>query len=112
MTEADRNLLKVQIARIAELIKTAGGDNVEPSGPLSSTTDSSVKPYSTESKLLGGPVSMPKKTSTKHSDYAYGQRGKKEAGKTKRGVTSLPSEPTDMKNSWTEHGTPYTQDNI
>ena len=113
MTGPDLSLLKAQIARLAEIIKTAGGDNVEPSGPLSSTTDSSVKPYSTESKLpIGGPVSMPKKTTTKHPDYAYGQRGKKEAGKTKPGVTSLPSEPTFLRNPWTEHGTPYTEDNI
>lgn len=108
MTKIDLLMLKSTLERIADLLKLEGG-GTEPSGPLASSTDSSVKPYSTESPtMVGGPkrTKVTIKDYSQNQDYMYGQKAKNEAGRTQPGVTSLPSEPTVvMVNPWTAHGT-------
>ena len=107
-------MLKGALERLADLIKLEG-QGTEPSGPLASSTDSSVRPYSTETATpIGGPKTSRKKKEIDytHPDYAYGQRGKNEAGKTQRGVMSLPGEATATRGPWSEHGTPYTDSNL
>ena len=114
MTKPDLFMIKAALERLADLIKLEG-QGTEPSGPLASSADTSVRPYSTESATpVGGPKTSRKKKEIDytHPGYAYGQRGKNEAGKTQRGVMSPPAEPTGIKNPWTEHGTPYTEDNL
>jgi len=114
MTKADLLLLKSTLERLADLIKLEG-QGTEPSGPLASSSDTSVRPYSTESKTpVGGPKTSRKKKEIDytHPDYAYGQRGKKEAGKTQRGVMSPPAEAPGTRGAWSEHGTPYTDSNL
>ena len=109
MTKSDRNLIKATLERISEIIKERGG--IEPSGPLASTTDSSTRTYSTESPLpISGPKRERKTKQAPYRDYMYGQRGKNEAGKTKPGITSLPSEPTQTRTPPTDYGTPYVND--
>ena len=114
MTKADLLMLKSILQRIADMIKLEGR-GTEPSGPLASSTDSPAELYSTESKTPVGGPKRPKitvKDYRKDQDYAYGQRGKNEAGKTKRGVTSLPTEPPMTRtNPWTDTGTPYVDSN-
>lgn len=118
MTKADRDMIKSTLERIADVMKytTGGEQGAEPtSGPLSATTDSPTRLYSTESKTyVGGPRRPLKREKVKLQDYGYGQRGKNEAGKTKPGITGLPTEPTQLVNTrfWTEHGTPYSDSNL
>jgi len=101
-------MLKSTLERIADLLKLEG-EGTEPHGPLASSTDSSVKPYSTETPTTVGGTKRLKvtiKDYTRNKDYAYGQKAKNEAGRTQSGITSLPSEPTTvMPNPWTSSGT-------
>lgn len=101
-------MLKSTLERIADLLKLEGG-GTEPSGPLASSTDSSTKPYSTKTPTtVGGPKrgKVTVKDYRRNQDYAYGQKAKNEAGRTKPGITSLPSEPTTtVTNPWTAAGT-------
>lgn len=108
MTKADLLMLKSTLERIADMLKLEG-QGTEPSGSLSSSTDSSVVPYSTESPTTVGGTKRTKVTIKDYGqnhDYMYGQKAKNEAGRTQPGVTSLPSEPTVvMTNPWTRAGT-------
>lgn len=110
LLKVDLLMLKSILERIADIIKLEGS-GTEPSGPLASSTDSPTKTYSTESPtLVGGPkrTKITVKDYRRNRDYAYGQKGKNEAGRTKPGVTSLPSEqPVTRTNPWTDVGTPY-----
>lgn len=105
MTKADLLILKSALERIADLIKIEG-QGTEPSGPLASSTDSSVKPYSTETPTTVGGTKRMKvtiKDYRQNQNYMYGQKAKNEAGRTKPGITSLPSEqPVTRTNPWTD----------
>lgn len=115
MTNADLNVLKGIIQRIFELAKyqTGGEVGYETSTAHDANPDTSTYPPDTRSPLpIHGPKRKQSKVKANIKDYAYGQRGKNEAGKTKPGITGLPSEPTRLVNPWSEHGTPYTEDNL
>jgi len=115
MKPADLNVLKGLIARIFEIAKyrTGGDVGYETSVGQDANPDTSTYPPNTGSPLpVHGPKRKQRKVRPNIKDYAYGQRGKNEAGKTKPGITSLPTEPTKLVNPWSEHGTPYTEDNI
>lgn len=115
MTGADLSVLKGLIQRILELAKyqTGGEVGYETYSSHSANPDTSTYPPDTRSPVpVHGPKRKQKKVKSNIKDYAYGQRGKNEAGKTKSGVTALPAEPTKLVNPWSEHGTAYTEDNI
>lgn len=115
MTAADLSILKGTIQRIFELAKYRMGGELgyETSTAHDANPDTSTEPPRTGSPLpIHGPKRKQHKVSPKIKDYAYGQRGKNEAGKTKPGITSLPSEPPRSVNPWSEYGTPYTEDNL
>ncbi len=115
MTDADLSMLKGMIQRIYELVKyrTGGEVGFETSTAHDANPDTSTYPPHTGSPLpVHGPKRKRHDPKSKIRDYAYGQRGKNEAGRTKPGITGLPSEPTKLVNPWSEHGTPYTEDNL
>ena len=99
-TRVDVLFLKATLERLVDVMKIG-----EPTFPLSSDPDRAVKPFSTESTLpIGGLKRRPQLPRlSRPKDYAHGQRGKHEAGKTKPGVTSLPTEaPRDIYNRYVD----------
>lgn len=115
MTPGDLSILKGRIQRLFELVKyqTGGETGFETSQVREANPDHSTYPPDTRSPVpVYGPKRKHRKVKANIRDYAYGQRGKNEAGKTKPGVTGLPAEPPKLVNPWSEHGTPYTEDNL
>ncbi len=89
-------LLKSLVQRLLELSKTSG--QAEGTLPLSTTADTSARPFSTESPYpgLSGSHRKESRKARRPSDYAHGQRGKNEAGRV-NGNTSLPTEAPSLQ---------------
>ena len=113
MTDADLSMLKGMIERISELAKYRMGGELgyETSTAHDANPDTSTEPPHTGSPLpVHGPKRKQNKIKANVKDFAHGQRGKNEAGRTTPGITSLPSEPAFTRgNPYTEYGTPYTE---
>lgn len=92
-------ILKSLVQRLLELSKR-GSEAYGSEGtlPVSTTADTSVRPFSTESPYpgLSGSHRKEKGKAKRPSDYAHGQRGKNEAGRT-TSHTSLPSEAPNLR---------------
>ncbi|KKN01811.1 hypothetical protein LCGC14_1123930 [marine sediment metagenome] len=95
MKTQDFVMLKSLVQRLLELSKH---EDAEGTLPLSTTADTSVRPFSTESPYpgLSGSHRKERGKAKRPSDYAHGQRGKNEAGRVTR-HTSLPAEAANLR---------------
>lgn len=110
MNKSDLCIIKSILQRIQELSKYSGWDDAE---SYSSDPTHSVDPYSTDSELpIAGPQRKKAKPGKRLPDYAYGQRGKNEAGRRKPAVTSLPSEAPRATGRWPIESDGYVNDNL
>jgi len=93
MVDKDFVLIKSLVQRLMELAKRGEeSQGAEGTMPVSTSPETSARPYSTESPYpgLSGMRRKEKRGAKLPSDYAYGQRGKNEAGRT-TARTSLPT---------------------
>ncbi len=99
MKTQDFIILKSLVQRLMEVSKRGEeAQGAEGTMPVSTDPDTSVRPFSTESPYpgLSGSHRKEGRRAKRPSDYAHGQRGKNEAGRTTRG-TALPTEAPNLR---------------